>query len=539
MKKIAIQVKVAAFGILVLSFLVLGGFVGYASTIKSLISPGEIDILGTGFNSLSRSFISDNKCLKYNTNIDSTLPGAMNSTAYYFVDSKKELDDKLFYNFVSNSGTPDSTLKSRVTDSIVNNTSFSANKITLIGYWKQEDRKFFSSELPTMTDEGMSIFKSNPKIFFQTFGDKYVSAVTFGRMFFVIYQADITDISSYSSRAKNAIKRAMELNLKKIFGVRLSAQESAFAGERLADANVRSTVYGTNIYNSSGPYTNDDFKDIVKRVNGGPPEIITWELKNYSNVDNRPDDSFYNITDYMNMANEWDKHLAFMNYITSNSNLSFDLLSECRSAVDKINEQLAMVRKLDPDARVPSTRENTKFDDLYKKYVQEMKISPKSYMLPPSEKSWELDLSGINDVESIKIECDIKKRRALFGTLNNKPTNVVLYIVDEDGNLSEVGTTPVFMSATATLYNGIKLCDKFKIGVLDPKSKPGDKPDPWATPAPTPSPAGGLFGTPGSQGAGVYFGGPNIPELKITCSYTEKVNDIVWAYLHNKDKAGK
>ncbi len=533
MKKTALQVKTAALGILVLSFWVLSGFVGYASTIKSLISPGEIDILGKGFNSLNRNFVSDNKCLRYSTNIDSSLPGIMNSTAYYFVDSKKELEDKLLTNFASNSGAPDSTLKSRITDSIISNTSFSADKITLIGYWKQEDKKFFSSELPVMTDEGLSIFKSNPKIFFKTFGDKYVSGVTFGKMFFVIYQADISDFSSYSTRAKNAIKRAMELNLKKIFGVRLSAQESAFAGERLGDVNIRSSVFGTNLNNNSGPYTNDDFRDLLKRINVGPPEIITWELKDYTRIDNRPEDPFYNITDYLNMADEWDKHLAFMNYIIANSKLSFDLLSECRSNVDKINEQLAMVRKLEPDARVPSTRENAKFEELYKKYIQEMKISPKTYMLPPSSKTLELDLSGINDVESIRIDCDIKGRRILFGS-NSKPTYVVLYIVDEDGNLSEVGTTPVYNSVTATLYDGIKLCDKFKIGVLDPKSRPGDKPDPWATPTPTPPPGSGTWGTPRT---GVYFDGPRTPELKITCSYIEKVNDIIWAYLHNKDKA--
>ncbi|HBF38174.1 MAG TPA: hypothetical protein DDW50_12740, partial [Firmicutes bacterium] len=75
MKKIAVQVKIAAFGILVLSLMILSGLTGYASTIKSLISPAEIDILGTGFNALTRNFISDNKCLKYSTNIDSSLPG--------------------------------------------------------------------------------------------------------------------------------------------------------------------------------------------------------------------------------------------------------------------------------------------------------------------------------------------------------------------------------------------------------------------------------------------------------------------------------
>jgi hypothetical protein len=535
MKKIALQLKIAALGILVLSFLV-GGFVGYASTTKSLISPGEIDILGMGFNSLTRSFISDNKCLKYSNNIDSTLPGIISSTGFYFVDSKKELEDKLFYNFATKSGAPDSTLKSGITDSIISNTTFSADKITLIGYWKQEDKKFFSSEIPSMTDEGLSIFKSNPKSFFQTFGDKYVSAVTFGKMFFVIYQADISDFSSYSTRAKNAIKRAMELNLKKIFGVRLSAQESAFAGERLGDVNIRSSVYGTNVFTNSGPYSNDDFRDLLRRVNNGPSQMITWELKDYSNIDNRPEEPFYNNTDYLNMANEWNKHLAFMNYIIANSKLSFDLLEQCRSSIDKINEQLSIVRKLDSDARVPSTRENAQFEDLYKRYIQEMKISPKTYILPPSSKAMELDLSEINDVETIKIECDIKGKRILFGAYNSKPIYVVLYIVDEDGNLSEVGTTPVYRTSTATLYDGVKICDKFKIGVLDPSSKPGDKPDPFATPTPTPTPGTG-FG--GAQRTGVSFGGPRIPDLKITCSYTEKVNDIIWAYLHNKDKAGR
>ncbi|HBF39007.1 MAG TPA: hypothetical protein DDW50_17025 [Firmicutes bacterium] len=466
------------------------------------------------------------------------MPGIMNNTAYYFVDSKKDLEDKLFYNFTSNLDmSPDTTLKSRITDAIVNNTSFSADKITLIGYWKQDDRKFFSNELPIMTDEGLSILKNNPKLFFKTFGDKYVSAVTFGKMFFVIYQADISDFSSYSTRAKNAIKRAMELNLKKIFGVRLSAQESAFAGERLADVNIRSSVYGTNVSNSSGPYTNDDFNDLLKSINNRPSEIISWDLKSYSNIDNKPEDSFYKATDYLTMADEWNKHSAFLNYILANSKVSFDLLADCRSAEDKVKEQLEMVRSMDSDARVPSTRENVNFGDLYKRYIQEMKISPKTYMIPPSEKSMELDLSSINDVDSIKIECEIKNKKNFFGYYySNKPIQVILYIVDEDGNLSEVSTTPVYQMQAATLYEGIKMCDKFKLGVWDPKSRQGEKPDPFATPTPTPPP---VAPRPGGGRTGVFFSGSRIPELKITCSYTEKVNDLIWMYLHDKGKSVK
>jgi hypothetical protein len=217
MKNFSIKIKVGAIVIFSLVLLFTTTLLGYAGTVKSLIAPAELDLLGSGFNSLKGKFIQDNKCLKYSTNIETEIQGTISDSAYYFVNSKKELEDKFLYSFAPNPGiTPDITAKSRVTDMIVNKTPFSADKITIVAYWKQEDLKVYSNELPTMFDEGVAILKTKPKKFFETYGDKYVNSVILGKIFFIIYQADISNFSSYSSRAKTAIKRALELNLKKI-----------------------------------------------------------------------------------------------------------------------------------------------------------------------------------------------------------------------------------------------------------------------------------------------------------------------------------
>jgi hypothetical protein len=527
MNNIATKTKIGVIVVLTLVFLFATGLAVYAAGIKSLISPAEFDLLGAGFNSITQSYIFDNKCLKYSTNITPEIQGVINSTAYYFVNSKKELADKFLYNFAATPGTtPDTTVKSRLTEMIVNNTVFSTDKITLLAYWKQEDKKMFSNDVPVMTEEGISILRTNPKNFFQTYGDKYISSVTFGKMFFIIYQADISNFSSYSTRAKNAIKRAMELNLKKILGLKLSPQETAFVGERLADVNISSNTYGTNLNGFSGPYSAEEYNELLKKVNAGPSEIIERELKNYSNVYNRSEDVFYNITEYLNMAEQWGRHLAFFDYIMANSKLSFDLLTQCRLAADKINDQLKLVYALDRDARIPSTRESNNFNDLYNRYVTEMKISPRTYTLPSPERQepgdrLELDLSNINDVESIRIDCICyNQTRVNTFWVKKKPIRIVLSVVDEDGNLSEVGRTLVLASDMVTLYEGIKMADKFRLRFWNA----GNKPDLWNPWIVTFRPFG--FIEQGSRRSGPY--------VIVRCSYTEKVYDIIWIYLHSK-----
>lgn len=459
---------------------------------KSLITPIQTNYLGIGFNSLKESFIYDNTCLRFNNSETETIYG-VNSTSYYcFVNSKRELEEKFLNNF-SYGPISNIIVKSKVTESIVNNTVFSADKITIIAYWKQEDQKIYSDDLPFMNDDALSLLKNYPKKFFELYGDKYVSSVTLGKMLWIVYQADISRYFSYSTRTKNAIKQAMELNMRRILGAKLSSQETRFVNDKLADVSVTIHTYGNGIADSMGPYSNDDFKKLIKDLSNSQSSVIACELKDYTRVYNWNEDSLYDIAEYMAMTREWAKHLSNLNYITSNSKIGFSLLSDCLKEIDEINYQLKLISSLDNDARFPSDKEKDFLESLYNRYLTELQVAPRTYSMPPIEKKLEIDLSNLSDVEKIQIYCNYPKGRRSFG----KELIVSLYIVDEDGNWCELKRVPM-SKPIIQLYEGIKLYDKFKIGFSDQKI--------------------------------------NKEEVKIMISFTEKVDDIIWLTVNDKDK---
>ncbi|HBE78421.1 MAG TPA: hypothetical protein DDW65_11695 [Firmicutes bacterium] len=503
-----IMVKVRKLTVVILAILLLFSIktMAVAATVKSLIAPTEASLLGTGFNSISKSFVSDNKCLNYSNNVETATQGTMNNlSAYFFVNSKKELEDKFIYNFATNSEeTPDSTAISRVTDMIINNTNFSADKITIVAYWKQEDNKMYSNEVPTINNEGLSILKADPKQFVRQYGDKYISSVTLGKIFYIIYQADISKYSTYSTRTKNAIRRAMEFNLKRMQGAKLSADESSLVADKLEGVSISSRTYGNDIADQDGPYNADDYKNILKKMNQTDSQVISCELKDYSNAYNKTEEAFYDISDYLNMAEQWRNHLASLNYIVSNTRIGLDLNTDCMTEINNINTQLKLVDTVDSQARLPSGKETLKFDSLYYRYINEMQIIPRTYIMPPARNKFDINLSSINDVESIKIQCSVDTKKkgygGFFGGFSNKPFLLLLYVMDEDGNSSEIQSIPMNKADTVTLYEGVKISDKYQIRFSDARIKPSD--------------------------------------IQIFCSFTEKVDDIIWIYLHNRAAKG-
>lgn len=163
------------------------------------------------------------------------------------------------------------------------------------------------------------------------------------------------------------------------------------------------------------------------------------------------------------MAKEWKQHISNLDYIISNTRVGFNLTADCRTELDHLNHQLKLVQSLDNDARFPSNKEIARLNSLYTRYVTEMQIEPRTYYMPPIEKKLDIDLSSLTDVKTIKIHCNLIKRKLGKGLM------VYLYIVDKDGNWSRLKEVPVGKTPVVTLYEGIKFCDKFIIGFSDPK----------------------------------------------------------------------
>jgi hypothetical protein len=469
-----------------------------AGTMTSLIASTDAGYLGIGFNSLTKKFIYDNTCLTFR-NIGTESADRVSTTSYYcFVDSRQALEEKFARNFSSGTGvTPDNTALSKATAALVNDTVFSTDKITLLAYWKQEEKRLYSADLPVISNEAFAVLHDNSRAFCKTYGDKYVSAVTIGKVLYIVYQADISSLGSYSDRTKRPIRQAMELNLKKILGAKLTTAETDFSSTQLANVSTKVYTYGNNIDPFIGPYTADDFKDIVKKVSNGPSGMISGELKDYTATANRRDENVANITDYMVVAKAWNTHLSNLNFIMANPRISLNLLADCRAAVKEIDFQLNLVNSLSSESRLPNSREQDALTTLYKKYIIEMQIVPRTYYLPIIKGTNEIDLSKISDVDTIKIIYYHPPKNLLWYLFLRK-TSVGLLMLDQYGNWSVLNSLPIGNKKTITLYEGIKFCNKFQLSFSNTRI--------------------------------------NTKTNKVLVSFTEKIDDVIWLYLRSQIK---
>jgi hypothetical protein len=499
MNKIYLYLKTPLLLTLSFLFLLATPALVHAGSINSLIASNDTSYLGTGFNSLTKKFIYDNSCLTFR-NIGAESADRVSTASYYcFVDSKQALTEKFLYNFSSVTGTtPDSTALSKTTEAIVNDTVFSSDKITMIAYWKQEEKKLFSADLPVISNEAAAVLRDNSRVFLRTYGDKYVSGVTTGKVLYIVYQTDISNLGSYTDHAKKPIRQAMEINIKRILGAKLTATETAFVNSQLAEVNSKIYTYGNNVDPFVGPYTADDFKDAVKKANNGPSSVIASDLKDFSATANRHDEILCNIGEYAAMAKAWTTHLSNLNFILANPRISFNLNADCRATIKEINSQLDQVNSLTGEARLPNSKEQNAFLTLYKRYILEMQIVPRTYYLPTIKGTPEIDLSKINDVDTIKI-IYYHPPKNLMWYLFFRKTSVGLLMLDQDGNWSVLNNIFIGNDDAITLYEGIKFCNRFQLSFSNSRM--------------------------------------NIKQIKVLVSYTEKIDDVIWLYLRSQFKS--
>jgi hypothetical protein len=466
-----------------------------AAAINSLISATDPGYLGTGFNSLRQEFIYDNTCLTFR-NIGTETADRVSTASYYcFVDSRQELAEKFLANFAANPGpTPKSTAISKATAAIINNTVFSTDKITIIAYWKQEEKRIYSADLPVISNEALTVLKESPRAFAKTYGDQYVSAVTIGKIIYLVYQADISGLSSYTDRTKNPIKKAMELNIKKILGAQLTVPETDFATSLLARINTTIHTYGNDIESFIGPYSADDFQDLLKKISSSPSGVIASELKDYSATANRREDNFCNMSEYAAITKIWNNHLSNLNYILANPRLSLELAADCRTVVRYINSHLNLAYSLGSESRLPNFKETATLNNLYKRYLLELRLTPRTYETPTIKGKAKIDLSKINDVDTIKIT--YIRPRSFIWYLFFHNAKVELLVVDQYGNWSVLATHKIGKNKTITLYEGTKISNKFLINFSSNRIKTSS--------------------------------------IKVVVTFTEKTDDVIWLYLRTQ-----
>jgi hypothetical protein len=459
-----------------------------------------VKYLGDGFNTVQKDYVYGNLALEFPNGALVYDDGVSSVSDYCFISSKKELEEKFASSFSGNIGVsfPSVTAKTDVTKLIENSTSFSAEKITIVAYWKQIDKKVYVNGLPKLNDTALSVLQSDPKRFMQLYGDRYVSGVTLGKMFYIIYQADISNVAETN---KSSVRTALELSFKKIFGGSLTESQEKFMSEKLSNVSISSKTVAYGISGFTGPYSADDFKNIQYQISQAQSSVIEKTLKDYSYTSNYGGHSFFNSADYYKMANEWEQHLSLLKYITSSSRISSTLKRDCTTAYNNAAAQLELVYALDSSARYPNLETGT-FTSLYNRYITEMQIKPRSYSIAISGnytkgESVDIDLSTIGDVESIKITVDCYNFSGSEKGIDYPATATIIMYINHDGNLSE--DRRLTFTEVATLYEGIKSGDKYRIYVLSAKNT-----IPHTT-----------------------------ARVTVYCQYTERMADVIWLYLND------
>jgi hypothetical protein len=417
-----------------------------------------VKYLGDGFNTVQKDYAYGNLALEFPNGALVYDDGVSSVSDYCFISSKKELEEKFASSFSGNIGVsfPSVTAKTDVTKLIENSTSFSAEKITIVAYWKQIDKKVYANGLPKLNDTALSVLQSDPKRFMQLYGDRYVSGVTLGKMFYIIYQADTSNVAETN---KSTVRTALELSFKKIFGGSLTETQEKFMSEKLSNVSISSKTVAYGISGFTGPYSADDFKNIQYQISQAQSSVIEKTLKDYSYTSNYGGHSFFNSADYYKMANEWEQHLSLLKYITSSSRISSTLKRDCTTAYNNAAAQLELVYALDSSARYPNLEKGT-FTSLYNRYITELGIAQRWYTIseisdhPMHIEPIDWNFSDLINVEIFKIEVNTGD---YFADVN-------MYYVEEQ-NTFLYKTVRCEPNSNTIIYEGVKSHDIIKLTI--------------------------------------------------------------------------
>jgi hypothetical protein len=477
-----------------LVFLMFGVVDGIEATVTRA---NPVDYLGNGFNSVQKEYIYDNKAVEFPTKVLTTAEGVNSFSDCWSVYSDRDLKKKIaasFFGSVSPS-CAGVTAITDVTKELIRTIDFSEDKITIVAYWKQIDSEIFSNGLPKLTDAALTVLKSDPKRFARLYGDKYVSGVILGKMFFIVYQADS---ANYSASSKNAVRYAMELNLKRIMGSGMPTKSmEEFIQKTLSNVNITSRTIAYGPSGVVGPRSEGQFRDIMNQVSNAGSVVIGKTLQDYSYTSNLGRNSLLDISNYDKMAAGWEEHLSYLKYISSSKRISTSLQKACTVACNHILQRLALVYNFANNACGPKPEDISASTTLYNKYLRELEIKQRWYDIPEisalysrETKAIDLNFSDLGDVEALKIE---------LANNGAQTVNLQLYCVDGI-NSALYKTVECAPASNITIYEGVKFRDHLRLD---------------------------LRNDPGTADTGTS-------KFTVKSSYLEKMTNPIWLYLNIK-----
>jgi hypothetical protein len=469
-----------------------------APVVEAAVTADEVKYLGGGFNTVRKDYIYGNRALQFPEGVLVYDLGGGCVADYCFVNSQPELEEKLAVgcNGSIGAGFPGAVANPEITKLIARSTSFTAETVTILACWKRVDQKICPNGLPDLTGAALAVLKDDPQRFARLYGDRYVSGVTLGKMFYLIYQADLTNAAESNL---GSVRRAVELSFKKMTGAAITAAQEKLMKDKLTEVSITSKAIAAGLSSLTGPYTADEYRRLVDRVTQAPSAVLETTLQDYSYTVNYDGHSFFNVGDHYQMANDWERHLALLKYITAGGRISRSLRRDCTKAGHEIMARLELIYALDSDARAVGA-ELTSLTALYQRYVAERQLRRKWYLMPAVEgysrpMQLELDFSGLGGVDFLKIT---------VRNLTFLPYIYELYYAD-GANLALCKTVKCDRTAAITLYQGLQFQDKLVLKY-----------------------------TPDVPNEVIWPPASNYNLLTVQCEYLEKMTDLVWLYLNDK-----
>ena len=260
-----------------------------------------------------------------------------------------------------------------LTNSIIQNTNFSSNTVTIMAWLKYKHCDVFINNA-VISAANLNLYETDPAGFQSKFGNGYVKMAELGDCIYLVYQARMT---SYEYESKDEIAAAFKLKIKDIFEGNLSIEERQKNEEKLKNTSQSSKVYATGQFIPGLIWNHETFMQVYndyqmylqKCIDSKNLEEFCVLSKTFAPYSDFNEPSIDPSPQY-GMIRKWLQLAAKIKIIKADTDVP-SIIDACENAFIKIAGQVALCRKLDPSAREPEMSEFPDIENAWLAHISE------------------------------------------------------------------------------------------------------------------------------------------------------------------------
>lgn len=432
-------------------------------------APADPKWVGDGYNSVSKESILQFQALDLPNGAVESADGVRSVSNSFSVNStyelEKEINQKLSASI--NGGFSIMSAEVSATQEVTARSQFSRGKSYAFAYWLQIEKKVSISGYPILKEEALTALQSNPREFFTKYGNQYVNNVTLGRMFYIVYEADT---SSLSSSQKTDVQYAMSLKAGSYAGMSMDSQQTEYVNSTLSNVKITCYAVAVGIPGFVVVKGMEDIDAMRDNLSEGDPAILAKEYKNFSDLPSFPSSSTTSfwlkvVNSIARSADVWRQHYSLCDYII-NSTVSSSLKNDCQAFKnDIIINEFTKHYALDL-GYIPTEYYKNRWQNLYLRYMNEMDLGNEGWEWLVYEDVYSNSADGLAiknfnlgsvEADQIFVQYSPKKhpstRFSLYKIQNGSSTLITRIVTSSDGE------------GTWRLYSGISESDQYQFKV--------------------------------------------------------------------------